>query len=187
MSPSVIRRLRRQLLTWYDRHHRHLPWREEPGKLPDPYRVWLSEIMLQQTTVATVGSYFIQFLERWPTVEALAKASLDEVLHAWQGLGYYARARNLHRCAQMIAAEHQGRFPETEAGLRELPGVGSYTAAAIAAIAFDQKATPVDGNIIRVISRLCAITDRMPLAKDAVADLAAPLMPANALVISRKP
>src|SRR5277367_2996842 len=127
------------LLAWYDRHRRRLPWRAAPGERPDPYRVWLSEIMLQQTTVVTVGPYFERFLARWPDLAALAGAALDDVLHAWQGLGYYARARNLHACAREIMAQG-GRFPEDEAGLRALPGIGDYTAAAIAAIAFDRRA-----------------------------------------------
>src|SRR3990167_10070956 len=125
-----------RLLAWYDRHRRTLPWRAAPGERTAPYRVWLSEIMLQQTTVATVGEYFHRFVERWPTVEALAAAPLDEVLSAWAGLGYYARARNLHACAQAVANDHGGRFPEDEAGLRALPGVGPYTAAASQATAF---------------------------------------------------
>src|SRR6476646_10770795 len=138
------------LLAWYDRHRRDMPWRAASGQRPDPYRVWLSEIMLQQTTVVTVGPYFDRFVARFPDVHALAAASLDEVLHAWQGLGYYARARNLHRCARAVVAEHGGLFPSTEAGLLGLPGIGAYTAAAVAAIAFDQQAMPVDGNIERV-------------------------------------
>src|SRR5262249_4939535 len=132
------------LLAWYDRHRRDLPWRSPPGRQPDPYRVWLSEIMLQQTTVVTVAPYFDRFVARWPTVSALAGASLDEVLHLWQGLGYYARARNLHACARTVAAQHGGHFPETVGGLRELPGIGDYTAAAIGAIAFDRRAAAVD-------------------------------------------
>src|ERR1700751_177439 len=115
--------LARRLLAWYDRHARILPWRARPGEPADPYRVWLSEIMLQQTTVAAVGPYFAAFLERWPTIADLAAADLDAVLHAWQGLGYYARARNLHRCAQAVAASG-GRFPEDETGLLALPGIG---------------------------------------------------------------
>ncbi|MCG8543039.1 MAG: A/G-specific adenine glycosylase, partial [Alphaproteobacteria bacterium] len=115
-----------RLLAWYDRHRRRLPWRAAPGETADPYRVWLSEIMLQQTTVATVGPYFERFVARWPTVERLAAAALDDVLHAWQGLGYYARSRNLHKCAQAVAAEHRGRFPDSEGALRKLPGVGRY-------------------------------------------------------------
>src|SRR5271155_5015581 len=136
-SPLAARRADpAALLAWYDRQRRDLPWRSPPGKRPDPYLVWLSEIMLQQTTVPTVGPYFDRFVARWPDVNALAAASLDEVLHLWQGLGYYARARNLHACARVIAERHRGRFPDDAAGLRALPGVGDFTAAAIAAIAF---------------------------------------------------
>jgi len=177
LSPNEVRRLRRQLLAWYDRHRRDLPWRAKPEQVPDPYHVWLSEIMLQQTTVATVKSYFVRFLQRWPDVEALARASLDDVLHAWQGLGYYARARNLHRCAQVLVHDHDGIFPNTEEELRRLPGIGDYTAAAIAAIAFGHKTTPVDGNIIRVMARLLAVGDPMPGSKSIIKDLTAPLMP----------
>ncbi len=169
--------LARNLLAWYDRHRRRLPWRALPGETPDPYRVWLSEIMLQQTTVATVGPYFQDFLARWPTVEALAAAGLDQVLHAWQGMGYYARARNLHRCARVVVDEHGGRFPDTEEGLRALPGIGAYTAAAIAAIAFGRHATPVDGNIERVVARLFAVADPLPGAKAELRRLAATLTP----------
>ena len=136
-----------RLLDWYDRHRRRMPWRALPGEAPDPYKVWLSEIMLQQTTVATVGPYFARFLARFPTVEALAAANLDAVLGLWQGLGYYARARNLHRAAQMVAGTLGGRFPDTAAGLKALPGVGDYTAGAIAAIAFDRAEAAVDGNV----------------------------------------
>jgi A/G-specific adenine glycosylase len=171
--------LRRRLLGWYDRRRRKLPWRAEPGEVPDPYRVWLSEIMLQQTTVATVRSYFQAFLERWPTVERLAEAPLDDVLHAWQGLGYYARARNLHRCAQTVVSDHGGVFPATEEALRALPGIGDYTAAAVAALAFGRKAAPVDGNIMRVIARLFAIPDAMPEGKARVQERLAPLVPAR--------
>ncbi len=148
-----------------------------PGQRPDPYRVWLSEIMLQQTTAATVGPYFERFIARWPDLAALAGATLDDVLHAWQGLGYYARARNLHACARQIVSRHGGRFPPTEAGLRELPGIGAYTAAAIAAIAFDQPATPVDGNIERVIARLFCVRQPLPGAKPELRRLAATLTP----------
>jgi A/G-specific adenine glycosylase len=169
----------RRLLSWYDRHRRRLPWRAMPGEQADPYRVWLSEIMLQQTTVVTVGPYFEEFLRRWPSVADLAAAELDEVLHAWQGLGYYARARNLHRCARLVAERHGGRFPEDEAGLLDLPGIGPYTAAAIAAIAFDRRATPVDGNIERVVARLFAVTTRLPGAKPALRRLAGELTPAR--------
>lgn len=165
------------LLDWYDRHGRSLPWRAARGETPDPYRVWLSEIMLQQTTVATVRKRFEAFLERWPTVVDLADASLDDVLHEWQGLGYYARARNLHRCARAVAARPDAAFPETEAGLRELPGIGDYTAAAIAAIAFDAPAAPVDGNVIRVIARFMAIGAEMPAHKGRIKDAVEPMVP----------
>lgn len=162
---SSVSALRNDLLAWYDRHARTLPWRARPGESQDPYAVWLSEIMLQQTTVATVGPYFREFTVRWPRVEDLAAASLDEVLVAWQGLGYYARARNLHKCAGVVAADYGGRFPDTEEGLLALPGIGPYTAAAIAAIAFDRPAVPVDGNIERVVARLHGIRTPMPAAK----------------------
>ena len=142
------------LLDWYDRHRRRLPWRPPPGERADPYRVWLSEIMLQQTGVKTVGPYFEKFLARWPDVAALGRASLDDVLRMWAGLGYYSRARNLHACAVAVLRDHGGVFPDTEEGLRALPGIGPYTAAAIAAIAFDRRTMPVDGNIERVVSRL---------------------------------
>ena len=165
------------LLAWYDRHRRALPWRALPGESADPYRVWLSEIMLQQTTVAAVRSYFDAFLARWPRIEDLAAAELDEVLHAWAGLGYYARARNLHKCAKVVAERYGGRFPDTEEGLAELPGIGPYTAAAIAAIAFDRAASPVDGNIERVVARLFAVEEAMPAAKPKLRQLAATLAP----------
>ena len=165
------------LLAWYDRHRRRLPWRAAPGEAVDPYRVWLSEIMLQQTTVKAVAPYFARFIERWPTVEALAAAELDDVLRLWAGLGYYARARNLHACAKAVADQHGGQFPSGEAGLAALPGVGPYTAAAIAAIAFDQPATPVDGNIERVVTRLHAVEDELPAAKPTIRALASMLTP----------
>lgn len=165
------------LLAWYDRHRRSLPWRASPGRTADPYAVWLSEIMLQQTTVATVQGYFDAFMARWPTVSDLAAASLDEVLHAWQGLGYYARARNLHACAKAVARDHDGVFPDNEAGLRLLPGIGAYTAAAIAAIAFDRPATVVDGNVERVMARLFRVETPLPDGKQRLRDLAAALAP----------
>ncbi len=168
----------RRLLAWYDRGHRALPWRAPLGGRADPYRVWLSEIMLQQTTVAAVGPYFGRFLARWPTVEALAAASIDDVLAEWQGLGYYARARNLKRCAETVVRDLGGRFPETSDGLRRLPGVGPYTAAAIAAIAFGEAATVVDGNVERVIARLFAVEAPLPAAKPRLRELAATLTPA---------
>src|SRR5487761_48547 len=165
------------LLAWYDRHRRVLPWRARPGEATDPYRVWLSEIMLQQTTVAAVAPYYERFLARWPDIEALARAELDDVLHAWQGLGYYARARNLHACARVIA--ERGGFPDSEAGLRELPGVGTYTAAAIAAIAFGRRAAAVDGNAERVLARLYAVRTPLSAAKPRLRDHALALVPAD--------
>ncbi|MEM6679686.1 MAG: A/G-specific adenine glycosylase [Pseudomonadota bacterium] len=158
------------LLDWYDDHARSLPWRTGPearrtGVRPDPYRVWLSEVMLQQTTVATVTPRFEAFLARWPTVEALAAAPREAVLAEWAGLGYYARARNLHACAVAVAEEHGGRFPETEEGLRSLPGIGAYTAAAVAAIAFDVPAAVMDGNVERVMARVFAERDPLPGVK----------------------
>jgi A/G-specific adenine glycosylase len=167
------------LLAWYDRHRRVLPWRAPPGQPSDPYRVWLSEIMLQQTTVKTVGPYFAKFLTRFPDVESLAAASLDDVLKLWSGLGYYARARNLHACAQTVVAKHGGTFPDDERALRELPGVGAYTAAALVAIAFGRQATPIDGNIERVISRLFAVETPLPAAKPDIRAFATALTPAK--------
>ena len=165
------------LLAWYDRHRRKLPWRVAPGGRADPYRVWLSEIMLQQTTVAAVAPYYVRFLARWSDVEALAAAPIEEVLKAWAGLGYYARARNLHACARAVVEHHGGEFPQTEAALRALPGIGAYTAAAIAAIAFDAPASPVDGNIERVIARLFAVAEPLPDAKPELRRLARELTP----------
>jgi A/G-specific adenine glycosylase len=167
------------LLGWYDRERRHLPWRADPGEVPDPYKVWLSEIMLQQTAVKAVLPRYGLFLRRWPNVAALARAELGEVLGAWAGLGYYARARNLHACAQAVVEDHGGKFPESEVELRKLPGVGGYTAAAIAAIAFGAQATPVDGNIERVVARLFAITLPLPEAKAEIKALAETLSPAE--------
>ena len=164
------------LLAWYDRHRRVLPWRAPPGETPDPYAVWLSEIMLQQTTVKAVGPYFQKFLARWPHVAALGQASLDDVLRMWAGLGYYSRARNLHACAVAVLRDHSGVFPDTEEGLRALPGIGPYTAAAIAAIAFDRRTMPVDGNIERVVSRLFAIEEPLPQAKPLVRQCAETLL-----------
>ncbi|TWB15038.1 A/G-specific DNA-adenine glycosylase [Nitrospirillum amazonense] len=165
------------LLAWYDAHRRVLPWRTAPGGKADPYHVWLSEIMLQQTTVATVGPYFQRFLARWPTVADLAAVDLDEVLKEWAGLGYYARARNLHACAKAVVERHGGRFPADEAALLDLPGIGAYTAAAIAAIAFDRPATAMDGNVERVMSRIYAVTDPLPGSKPKLKALAAALVP----------
>ena len=173
-SPAL---LAESLLGWYDRHSRDLPWRSKGGGRPDPYHVWLSEVMLQQTTVATVGPYFRKFLERWPRVADLAAAELDQVLVAWAGLGYYARARNLHKCAQAVVERHGGIFPDTEEELRALPGVGDYTAAAVAAIAFDRPAAVMDGNIERVVSRLFAIEEPLPGAKPILKSLVARITP----------
>lgn len=150
------------LLAWYDRHARRLPWRVPPedsrvGVLPDPYRVWLSEVMLQQTQVATVRQYFMKFVERWPTVGDLASAENEEVMKAWAGLGYYSRARNLKKCAETVAFELQGKFPENVDGLKKLPGIGDYTAAAIAAIAFQTPVPVMDGNVERIMTRTCRI------------------------------
>ncbi len=167
------------LLAWYDRHRRRLPWRAAPGERADPYHVWLSEIMLQQTTVKAVAPYYLRFLERWPNVEALAAAKLDDVLRAWAGLGYYARARNLHACAAAVVEHHGGRFPDDEEGLRALPGIGGYTAAAIAAIAFERRAVAIDGNIERVIARLHAIETPLPAAKTEIRRRAETLLPAR--------
>ena len=168
-----------ELLAWYDRHARVLPWRARQGEHANPYRVWLSEIMLQQTTVKAVAPYYNRLLSRWPTVDALAAASLDDVLRAWAGLGYYARARNLHACAKAIVEQHNGHVPRDLDALRALPGIGDYTAAAIAAIAFDFPAVPVDGNVERVISRIFAVEDELPAAKPAIKELAASLLPSR--------
>jgi A/G-specific adenine glycosylase len=161
------------LLTWYDRHRRLLPWRAGPGDVADPYHVWLSEIMLQQTTVAATIPYYESFLRRFPTVQALAAAPLEDVLAAWAGLGYYARARNLHACARAVVGA--GGFPRDPAALRDLPGIGEYTAAAIGAIAFGVPAVPVDGNVERVVARLFAIEEELPRAKPILRGLAARL------------
>jgi A/G-specific adenine glycosylase len=167
------------LLEWYDRHRRKLPWRPPAGERADPYRVWLSEIMLQQTGVKTVGPYFEKFLARWPDVAALGRASLDDVLRMWAGLGYYSRARNLHACAVAVARDHGGVFPDSEEGLRALPGIGPYTAAAISAIAFGRRIMPVDGNIERVVSRLFAVEAPLPQAKPLIQQLATTLLGAS--------
>ncbi|MGH6824255.1 A/G-specific adenine glycosylase [Methyloceanibacter sp.] len=167
------------LLAWYDRERRILPWRAAPGVTPDPYRVWLSEIMLQQTTVKAVLPRYADVLRRWPDVRALAAAELGDVLASWAGLGYYARARNLHACAREVVERLGGSFPKTEAELRTLPGIGDYTAAAIAAIAFGAQATPIDGNIERVVARLFAVTTKLPAAKAEIRALALRLTPAK--------
>ena len=162
--PASISRL---LLDWYDAHARDLPWRARPGEpAPDPYRVWLSEVMLQQTTVAAVKPYFAAFTARWPSVDALAAAPEEDVMAAWAGLGYYSRARNLVKAARAVAA--LGGFPDTEAKLRKLPGLGDYTAAAVAAIAFRRRAVVVDANVERVVARLFAIAEPLPGARKAI-------------------
>ena len=165
------------LLDWYDAGNRDLPWRYAPAEKPDPYRVWISEVMLQQTTVKAVIPYFEKFLQRWPSVKALAQADLDEVLGVWAGLGYYSRARNLHACARAVVENHKGEFPRTEAELLELPGIGPYTAAAVAAIAFGERASPVDGNVERVVARLFAVREPMPGSKPQLRALAGTLTP----------
>ncbi len=170
------------LLHWYDAHARAMPWRVPPadkqaGVRPDPYRVWLSEIMLQQTTVAAVKDYFTRFTTLWPTVTALAAAEDADVMAAWAGLGYYARARNLLKCARVVVADHGGLFPNTVEALQTLPGIGPYTSAAIASIAFDQQATVVDGNVERVMSRLYAVETPLPTSKPELVALATALTP----------
>ncbi|NVO57651.1 A/G-specific adenine glycosylase [Rhodobacteraceae bacterium B1Z28] len=170
------------LLGWYDRNAREMPWRVGPadraaGVRPDPYRIWLSEVMLQQTTVAAVRDYFVRFTTRWPDVTALAAAPDDQVMGEWAGLGYYARARNLLKCARVVTDEHEGRFPDTYDALLKLPGIGPYTAAAISAIAFDQPETVLDGNVERVMARLHDIHDPLPGSKPVLKEKAAGFTP----------
>ncbi|MBT9384063.1 A/G-specific adenine glycosylase [Pseudooceanicola sp. CBS1P-1] len=172
------------LLEWYDIHARTMPWRVPPaaraaGVRPDPYHIWMSEVMLQQTTVAAVRDYFLRFTARWPTVADLAAAEDAEVMGEWAGLGYYARARNLLKCARAVVSDHGGQFPDTLAGLLSLPGVGPYTAAAVASIAFDRPETVVDGNVERVMARLHDVHTPLPAAKPALTALAAALTPAT--------
>jgi A/G-specific adenine glycosylase len=169
-----------RLLAWYDTHRRVLPWRAPAGKRADPYKVWLSEIMLQQTTVQAVAGYYRKFLKLWPTVTALAHAKQDEVLAAWAGLGYYARARNLHAAARKVAQEMAGKFPATAEGLRALPGIGAYTSGAIAAIAYDEKQAAMDANAERVIARVFAVETPMPKAKPELHRLCSALVPDRA-------
>ena len=175
--PLAAAAIAKALLAWYDRAHRDLPWRAAPGVTGDPYGVWLSEIMLQQTTVKAVIPYYYAFLKRWPKVQDLAQASRDDVMSAWAGLGYYSRARNLHDCAKTVAGALDGNFPSELATLQKLPGVGPYTAAAIASIAFDKRAMPVDGNVERVVARLASVETPLPAAKPELKLLAETLTP----------
>ncbi|MBL4804478.1 MAG: A/G-specific adenine glycosylase [Alphaproteobacteria bacterium] len=173
VSEKDIEEYRGQLLDWYDQHERHVPWRIPAGETSDPYRVWLSEIMCQQTTVQAVIPYYTKFLEIWPKVEDLASAKQEEVMAQWAGLGYYARARNLHKCAQVVANDLNGEFPDTQEALKELPGIGDYTSAAIAAIAYGRETVVVDGNVERVIARFYAVEEALPKAKSTLKTLAA--------------
>ena len=179
IDQGIARDFAARLLRWYDASARVLPWRLAPGSgaVPDPYRIWLAEVMLQQTTVAAVAGYFARFTERWPTVADLAAADDADVMAAWAGLGYYARARNLLACARAVVAEHGGRFPDSEAALRALPGIGDYTAASVAAIAFGRPAVVIDANIERVIARHRLIETPLPLAKREIRAALAPLVP----------
>jgi A/G-specific adenine glycosylase len=172
MEQRIIQSLRNSLLDWYDAHGRDLPWRAKMPLIADPYHVWISEMMLQQTTVATVKNYYSAFLDRWPTIQDLARSTLDDVLTAWQGLGYYARARYLHRCSQLVVNTHAGIFPSQKEALETLPGIGPYVSAALAAIAFDQPFVPVDGNVVRVLTRLYGMTEALPQVKNQVIDRA---------------
>lgn len=182
MRDESASELSTRLLDWYDRHARVMPWRVGPeekkaGVKPDPYKVWLSEVMLQQTTVAAVRDYFRRFTERWPTVGDLAAAEDAAVMGEWAGLGYYARARNLLACARAVVRDHGGVFPATREGLLGLPGIGPYTASAIAAIAHDEPAIVVDGNVERVMARLWLVTDPLPGSKGELTRLAGLLTP----------
>lgn len=175
LSLRTINSFRKSVLDWYDLNRRTLPWRALPGQTADPYHVWLSEIMLQQTVVAAVIPYFLKFTEKWPTIHDLAAAPQDDVLKEWAGLGYYARARNLYKCAQVVSTEYQGSFPQTYPQLKALPGIGDYTASAILSIGFDKPAVVVDGNVERVISRYFAITQPLPDSKPDIRKAAANL------------
>ncbi len=164
-SDLDIKKYRGQVLKWYDAHGRDLPWRYKGGDVANPYHVWLSEIMCQQTTVQAVIPYYNKFLSTWPTVQDLADADNEDVMAAWAGLGYYARARNLHKCAKIVANDMNGDFPKTQDSLKKLPGIGDYTSAAIAAIAFNEPSTVMDGNIERIMARFFCIEDALPKAK----------------------
>ncbi|MBV1700974.1 MAG: A/G-specific adenine glycosylase [Hyphomicrobiales bacterium] len=178
-APQTFATPTQRVLDWYGQAHRKLPWRAPPGQLAEPYRVWLSEIMLQQTNVATATPYYFNFLQKWPDVAALARAEPEAIMQAWAGLGYYSRARNLHACAQLICAEHGGEFPRREAQLLKLPGIGPYTAAAIAAMAFGASAVVVDGNIERIMTRMFALEAPLPKAKPEIRSHMASLTPAR--------
>lgn len=169
LSPNAISA---SLLPWYNQNKRSLPWRALSDEKPNPYHVWLSEIMLQQTTVPTVIPYFLKFIKQWPSIQDLSTATLDEILHSWQGLGYYARARNLYKCALEIITHYDGIFPNSEENLLKLPGIGHYTAAAISAIAFNQKSSPVDGNIERIFSRIYTLQTPIRAAKSVLQHIA---------------
>ena len=177
LAPRTKRQIASKLLDWYDSEQRELPWRAKPGEMPNPYHVWLSEIMLQQTVVKSAAPYFVKFITLWPTIEELAKADLEEIRSAWAGLGYYTRAANLHKCAKLIVNDYDGKFPIFAEELETLPGIGPYTAAAIAAIAFDETTTPVDGNIERLVARLFAIETPLPTAKPEIKTWAQTLTP----------
>lgn len=179
MGASKPSNLPQRLLKWYDAHARDLPWRVRTSEVPDPYAIWLSEIMLQQTRVATVVPYYRKFLKRWPSLELLAKAPLDEVLAMWAGLGYYTRARKLHECAREIRENHGGKFPRTYEGLLALPGIGPYSAAAISTIAFGACENVVDGNVLRVMARLHGVRVPLPEAKKKLGELAASMVPSR--------
>ncbi len=185
MPPAAKPSFQELLVRWYQQGHRPLPWRETA----DPYRLWLAEIMLQQTTVAAVLPYYARFLAKFPTVQALAAAPLNEILHLWQGLGYYRRAHLLHRCAQQVVHHYQGEFPRTEAALLQLPGVGPYTAAVVAACAYETPTTVVDGNVLRVVARVRALpqalvptSPSLRTAAASLADGAPPRLYANAIM-----
>ena len=173
LAVTTTNSFRKSVLGWYDQHRRVLPWRASEGVIADPYHVWLSEIMLQQTVVATVIPYFLKFHKKWPTVQHLARAPVDDVLKEWAGLGYYARARNLHKCANAVSTEFGSAFPQTYKQLKSLPGIGDYTAAAILSIAFNRPSVVVDGNVERVMSRYFAITQPLPGSKPDIRKAAA--------------
>lgn len=171
-GPAKVEEFRKKLLAWYDRHRRVLPWRALPGREADPYHVWLSEVMLQQTTVPAVIPYFQKFLQKWPKIADLAAADAEDIMQNWAGLGYYARARNLHKCSKVVSEDLKGVFPDTQGELVKLPGIGDYTSAAITAIAFNKPANVVDGNVERVMARVFAVTDPVPDSKPMLKSLA---------------